>query len=181
MISYLITDPKLYGVDKKEFIKNLKNSIELHSPTFVCFRDKTSSNYLELASAFIELKNSYDALFILNGTPKDALSLGYDGVHLNSKIIERTEEANLMELKTIVSTHNEKELLRASSLNATFMTYSPIYSTPNKGTPKGLEDLRGVTKKYKNLIALGGIDSKEKIDSVLKAGACGFASIRYFR
>lgn len=181
MISYLITDPKLYGVEKKEFINNLQNSLKKHSPDFICFRDKVTSNYFDLASVAIELKKEFKATFFLNGTPKDAKALGYDGVHLNSKMIERLKDAETMGLKTIVSTHNEDELLLASSLNATFMTYSPIFSTPNKGTPKGLDGLRSVTKQYKNIIALGGIDTKEKIDLVKQVGACGFASIRYFR
>ncbi|MFP4486089.1 MAG: thiamine phosphate synthase [Campylobacterales bacterium] len=180
MIRYLITDPNYYGAEKNHFLKNLRSAIERHNPNFICFRDKISTNFLELAEATITLKKDYAGLIFLNGSIKTAKELGYDGVHLTSKMIKEAEEAHLLGLKTIASTHTHQELSLASQLQISFMTYSPIFATPNKGAPKGVDTLRSVTYTYDNIIALGGVDNKEKIDAVMKAGACGFASIRYF-
>ncbi|MBR2148512.1 MAG: thiamine phosphate synthase, partial [Campylobacter sp.] len=78
-------------------------------------------------------------------------------------------------------THNIKEIELANQYGADFITFSPIFATPNKGEPKGLEALKEAVKISKaKVIALGGIVSKEHIDKVMSFGAVGFASIRYF-
>ncbi|MDY0117717.1 MAG: thiamine phosphate synthase, partial [Sulfurimonadaceae bacterium] len=61
------------------------------------------------------------------------------------------------------------------------ITYSPIFETPNKGEPKGIEALQHVIKKYPiKIFALGGIVESSHVIDVEKSGAYGFASIRYF-
>jgi len=62
-----------------------------------------------------------------------------------------------------------------------FITYSPIYETPDKGAPKGIEELKKMVLRYNvKIIALGGIITPEQVKEVEDAGAFGFASIRYF-
>ena len=81
----------------------------------------------------------------------------------------------------IASTHNIKEIELANQYGADFITFSPIFATPNKGEPKGLEALKEAVKISKaKVIALGGIMSAEQICAVMKCGVAGFASIRYF-
>lgn len=67
-----------------------------------------------------------------------------------------------------------------SHINA--ITYSPIYKSPNKGEPKGIDNLKQVVNIYEdvNIIALGGIINDEQVSQIKKAKAFGFASIRYF-
>ena len=61
------------------------------------------------------------------------------------------------------------------------MTYSPIFYTPHKGEPKGVDDLRAVVESVGiKVFALGGITDKNEVQKVGKSGAYGFASIRYF-
>jgi len=61
------------------------------------------------------------------------------------------------------------------------ITFSPIFTTPNKGEPKGIEVLREVISSLEiAVIALGGIVEQEQIKLCEEAGAFGFASIRYF-
>lgn len=61
------------------------------------------------------------------------------------------------------------------------VTYSPIFTTPNKGTPKGCEELEKIVQSVDiPVIALGGIISEQQIDQIKSTKASGFASIRYF-
>jgi thiamine-phosphate pyrophosphorylase len=61
------------------------------------------------------------------------------------------------------------------------VTLSPIYETPDKGEPIGVEMLRTVTAAlHIPVIALGGITDTERIKECEAVGAAGFASIRYF-
>jgi len=61
------------------------------------------------------------------------------------------------------------------------ISFSPIFKTPNKGEPKGLESLNEVVSSvFIPVIALGGILSEEQIVLCQGSGAKGFASIRYF-
>lgn len=66
-------------------------------------------------------------------------------------------------------------------MGADYITYSPIFSTPNKGEPVGLEKLKEINDKINiNCFALGEIVSDEQILACEKTGIYGFASIRYF-
>jgi thiamine-phosphate pyrophosphorylase len=61
------------------------------------------------------------------------------------------------------------------------VTYSPIFTTPNKGEPKGIEDLKDVLEITEiKIFALGGIVEDEQIKSISQTDSFGFASIRYF-
>jgi len=84
-------------------------------------------------------------------------------------------------LYVIISTHTHEEALKAQTLGADAITYSPIFPSPNKGEPKGLEDLKEIVDKIEiPIFALGGITTEEQVNTVLATGAYGFASIRYF-
>lgn len=66
-------------------------------------------------------------------------------------------------------------------MGADYVTYSPIFVSPNKGKPKGVEDLQKLLEKTEiKVFALGGIVSHEQIDLVEESGVYGFASIRHF-
>ena len=81
----------------------------------------------------------------------------------------------------VVSTHNAEEALKAEALGADMITVSPIFNTPNKGLPMGVDVLKTIVSQVKiPVIALGGILTKDQIGVCKDAGAKGFASIRYF-
>ena len=54
MIKYLITDPKYYTNDEKRFEEILINVLNKQQIDIVCFRDKESSNFEEIAKIFIK-------------------------------------------------------------------------------------------------------------------------------
>ena len=175
--SYLITDPGLFGSTPEQLIEKLSISLAQHTPDFVCLRDKENRSYVELAKAFLDVKGSHKAL--LHGDVDLAVALGAFGVHLSSSQFDEIKRAKEAGLFVIASTHSYDEAVQASEADA--ITYSPIFASPNKGIPKGLEDLKEITGRIKTKIfALGGIVTQEQIQQVEACGAYGFASIRYF-
>jgi len=179
MISYLITDPSFYTSTPKIFCKKLLHVIVKKSPDFICIRDKQTDDYRALA---LEVRQTitHDKL-LLHTDYKLAHELGFYGVHLQSTQFEDIKKAKALGLRVVVSTHNLKEALHVKKLGADFITYSPIFFTPNKGTPKGLENLKEINDKIDiNCFALGGIIDEEQIQACKQAGVYGFASIRYF-
>ena len=179
---YLITDPQYYTNDLIKFEKKLKLVLESKDIDYACFRDKTSSNIKELAQLFIKVCKAYKIKNIfINQEIILAYELNYDGVHLTSKQFDKIEEVKNFGLKTIISCHTFKEIEKAIELNADMVTYSPIFFTPNKGKPKGIEKLYEAVDRYDiDIIALGGIIDEEHIEEIQRTKAKGFASIRYF-
>lgn len=181
MISYLITDPKYYTSDIEVFTSVLVNAVEKHKVDFACFRDKNSTNFSTLAKAFVAICNNYNIKSIINTDYVLANSIGAYGVHLPSKNIDDIQKAKQLGLFVVYSTHSSDEIQKAISLQVDMITYSPIFDTPQKGTPKGINDLNNVCEIYNaKIIALGGIITKKHIEKIKSSKAKGFASIRYF-
>jgi thiamine-phosphate pyrophosphorylase len=181
--SYLITDPKYYSNNEELFKKNLKKVLTNKKVDIACFRDKESSNFEELAKIFIEVCNEFNIKkILLNGDYLLAKKLGATGVHLTSTQFDKIKEAKNLDLYVIISCHNFNEIEKAQNSYANAVTYSPIFHTPNKGEPKGINSLKQAIHLYDdmNIIALGGILTNEQLTQIQKAKAYGFASIRYF-
>ncbi|NQY93360.1 MAG: thiamine phosphate synthase [Campylobacteraceae bacterium] len=179
---YLITDPKYYSSDPVEFEKTLSKVLTKHKIDYACFRDKTSSNIEELAQVFIKTCQKYkiENIFI-NQYIAVGKSLGFDGVHLTSKQFDQIQEVKDLGFQTVVSCHNHDEIEKAIRAQANMVTYSPIFITPNKGEPVGIENLKMTIQKYNiPIIALGGIITQEHLEFLQKVDAKVFASIRYF-
>ena len=183
LISYLITDPKYYTNDKEEFEKRLTKNLNMKKVDIACFRDKTSKNSKELAKIFVKICKKFNIKKILiNEDFKLAKELDASGVHLTSQQFNKIQESKNLDLHIIISCHNYKEIEEARDAKVNAITYSPIFATPNKGTPKGITKLEESIRVYKDLdiIALGGIISEEHINQISSTNAYGFASIRYF-
>jgi len=180
--SYLITDPSFYGT-LPETIESALDVIYSHTlPDFALFRDKQTFEYPTLAQTFITISREYKIPHVLlHGDYVLSSELGADGVHLTSSQFDAIKDAKSLGLYVIISTHTHEEALKAQELGADAITYSPIFFSPDKGEPKGLEDLKEIVAKIEiPIFALGGITTQEQINAVEKCGAYGFASIRYF-
>jgi thiamine-phosphate pyrophosphorylase len=162
--------------------KETLHEIMQKAPHFIAFRNKTTNTLKEDAKAFLEnIPENSNAEIFLSEHYLLAKELGFDGVHLTSKQYFFVPEAKRRGLKVIISCHSEAEIEEAIRKKVDYVTYSPIFATPNKGEPKGIEDLKQIVLRYNiSIIALGGIVTQEQIDAVEKAGVAGFASIRYF-
>ena len=182
MHKYLITSEEFYTHDSDIFKEKLKNQIQIHKPKYVLYRDKSNQNYKQQAQEFIVLcKRHDDVKSFIHQDVDLAVSLGAIGVHLTSLQFDEIKKAKEKNLEVIISTHTHEEVLKAQSLGADAVTYSPIFPSPNKGEPKGVEDLKTLLEKCDiKVFALGGIISEEQMYQLQKTQCYGFASIRYF-
>jgi len=176
--SYLITDPSYYDSD----FKLLEKSLVQYQPNFTLYREKNNLDYKISALKFLAVCSLFDIVKpMLHGDVDLAFTLGAYGVHLTSLQFDEIKKAKEVGLFTVISCHSEREIQKAEKLGADAVTFSPIFSTPNKGEPKGLGELqRMVDKMSIPIIALGGITTAKEVKAVESTGCYGFASIRYF-
>jgi len=180
--TYLITDPSFYGSNVDSLKASLNSVFSEIIPDFAVFRDKEILDYAIMAQMFVQKCVAYKIpKILLHGDYKLANALKADGVHLTSTQFDVILLAKALGLYVIISTHTHEEALKAQELGADAITYSPIFASPNKGEPKGLEDLKEIVDKIRvPIFALGGIVTQEQISAVEACGVYGFASIRYF-
>lgn len=173
MKSYCITsEPQCEHILKK------------HMPDFIVYRDKTNKNYAENAKQFVQCcrESSENVQVFLHQDFIQAYKLSADGIHLTSMQFDAIPYAKSLGLEVIVSTHCLDDIFCVMQAGADYVTYSPIFSTPDKGEPKGVEMLREIVQKTgAKVFALGGIVTQEHLLAVERTGAYGFASIRYFQ
>ena len=176
MIRYAITDPSFFTTtqEKQNYLSHIKAE-------YVLFRDKINSNYKEQAMIFLTLSQGMGFKRILHRDYNLAFNLKADGVHLASNQLKDIQKSKELGLWTAISCHSIKEIKEARNLGADVATLSPIFNTPNKGEPKGIEELKKAVECCDiKIIALGGIITKEHIEQINSTNAFGFASIRYF-
>jgi thiamine-phosphate pyrophosphorylase len=182
MQKYLITSKEFYTDTPDIFREKLQQQFEIHMPSFALYRDKQNQNYAKQAEEFIEVCREFEGLkSFIHRDVELASKLHSTGVHLTSTQFEEIPHAKSKSLEVIISTHTHEEVLKAQKLGADYVTYSPIFLSPNKGEPKGIDDLEELLKKcHIKVFALGGIVNSAQVKSVEECGAFGFASIRYF-
>jgi len=182
MKKYLITSPEFYTDTPAVFRQKLNEQIRKHKPDYILYRDKQTLHYKEMAKVFLDTASHYKEIkAFLHTDIKLASELNAYGVHLPSTAFDEIKEAKALGLKVIISTHTKEEVLNAESLGAEYVTYSPIFTTPNKGKPKGTDALKTLLDQTEiKVFALGGIVKQKELDAVEKTGIYGFASIRYF-
>ena len=153
-----------------------------YMPDFALYRDKESKDYILHAEEFIQMCKQMKRLkSFLHRDYLLAYTLNAVGVHLTSMQFDDIRKAKELGLEVIISTHTYEEVLKAEDLGADYVTYSPIFHSPHKGEPKGLEDLKELVQKADiKIFALGGIIDEQQIKLIEETKAYGFASIRYF-
>jgi thiamine-phosphate pyrophosphorylase len=183
MKSYLITDPNIYTNNTNIFRNILTKILKYNQIDYICFRDKQSLNYIQLAKSFVNIaKNNNIQNIFINQYIDLAISFQATGVHLTSNQFDKISYVKNMNLKVIISCHNEDDIQKAISSKVDYITYSPIFNTPNKGKAIGLAKLSYIVQKYKSIkiFALGGITNNENIKLIKQSKSYGFSSIRYF-
>jgi len=115
-----------------------------------------------------------------------ALACGADGVHLPADSLPAGAVRRAMPRDFLVgaSCHTVKEVEAAAREGASFAVLGPIFATPGKGPPLGVELLRQACGRVARLglpvLALGGL-TLENAAACLDAGAAGLAAIRLFQ
>ena len=179
---YLITSREFYTDTPAVFRNILHEQFKSYMPDYALYRDKTNPNYATQAEHFVEVCKHFEGIkSFIHQDIELAIKLDATGVHLTSKEFSKIKYAKSNNLEVIISTHTHEEVIQAQELGANAVTYSPIFTSPNKGEPKGIDDLKELLKKCSiKVFALGGIVTKEQVQMVQESGAYGFASIRYF-
>lgn len=182
MKKYCITDPSFYTSNPTQFVEKILHVRTLHELDFICLRDKVTQNYALIAEAFLGTRELFkNTKLYLHTDFRLASKLGCDGVHLPSFMVEDIAKAKQLNLEVVFSAHSLEEALKAQDLGAYAITLSPIFFTPNKSAPLGLEKLKEINDKiYIKCFALGGIINDAQVRACEEVGVYGFASIRYF-
>lgn len=173
---------KSYMITSKIDLGILQKRLTIFKPDYVLFRDKECDDYALYAKKFVDVcsKNS-SAKILLHQDIYLAKKLGVFGVHLTSKQIDLIQKTRDLGLNAIVSTHTHKDIEESKEQGCYAITYSPIFFSPNKGEPKGIEDLTLAANKFDiKIFALGGIIDDTQLELIKQSRAYGFASIRYF-
>ncbi len=182
MQSYLITSREFYTDTPAVFRSILHEQLQTHMPTYALYRDKSNPNYDSQAEYHAQVCSQFENIKSFIHQKVDlAASLNATGVHLTSKQFDEIAHAKELGLEVIISTHTHDEVLNAQNFGADAVTYSPIFKSPGKGKPKGIEDLKDLISKTNiKIFALGGIVESNQVEQIQESGAYGFASIRYF-
>jgi thiamine-phosphate pyrophosphorylase len=115
-----------------------------------------------------------------------ALACGADGVHLPADALPSgvVRRATPRDFLVGASCHTVEEVEAAAREGASFAVLGPIFATPGKGPPLGVELLRQACGRVAPLrfpvLALGGV-TLENAAACLDAGAAGLAAIRLFQ
>jgi len=187
---YLITEGQTtaenFAEKKKELFKLVKLAAE-SKISFVQIREKQLSARLvfELASVAAKITSQTTTKILVNDRADIALAARAAGVHLTSRSLsaEIIRQNFPTDFIVGVSAHTLEEAETAKQQSADFITFSPIFPTPEKeryGATQGLDKLREVCEQLRPfpVVALGGINGNN-YKSVLDSGASGFAAIRF--
>jgi len=135
-----------------------------------------------MAYVLRELTTRYGVKLFINDRLDVALAVDADGVHLGGESIPAfaAREATGGAMLIGASAHSIGEAIKAEEEGADFVTLGPVFETPSKikyGHPLGPGLLREIRGKISiPVFAIGGI-KKERVGSVLEAGASGIALI----
>jgi len=178
MKRYYITDRKAVG-GFHPLLEVIRDQMHL-GVDFIQIREKdiTARELFEFTLAVLEVRDNevrvpLPAKILVNSRADVALATGADGVHLPADAPRQT----LPGLMVVRSCHTLDEI-RATT--ADFVTFGPIFDSPGKGNPMGLEALGAACRLGKPVFALGGIDWDNAAEC-MHAGAEGIAGIRLFQ
>ena len=136
----------------------------------------------ELAVKLAEITRGTSTLLLVNDRADIAVAAKADGVHLTAVSLPASVIRGSFpdDLIIGVSTHTLEAAIAAAETGADFAVFAPVFATPGKGEPQGLEKLAEICRELRPfpVLGLGGID-ETNYHVVIEAGASGFAAIRF--
>jgi thiamine-phosphate pyrophosphorylase len=169
---YLITDRSLCGGLSGLF--KLLNAEMEEEVEYIQIREKDLSarELFEFTRALVAARGQRPTKILVNTRADIAAAAGADGVHLPAT----AARLSLPGLLVGRSCHTLREIRDA---DADYVTFSPVFASPGKGNPVGLDQLREASCLGLPVFALGGI-TWENAGQCIDAGAAGIAGIRLF-
>jgi thiamine-phosphate pyrophosphorylase len=175
---YYITDRKAVG-GFRPLLEVIRDEMHL-GVDFIQIREKdvTARELFEFALTVMEvrateLRTPFATKILINSRADIAIATGAEGVHLPSDAPEQT----LPGLLVGRSCHTLDEI---KATTANFVTFGPVFSSPDKGEAVGLEMLKAACRLGKPVYALGGVNWDNAAEC-MQAGAEGIAGIRLFQ
>ena len=186
--TYLITDGKsaddVFDESLQRLIGLARAAVQ-NGISYFQLREKNlnAANLFRLTKALANIVKSSSTRLLVNDRADIALAAGADGVHLTTRSMSVAQLRRSFGDRLIIfaSTHFEAEIVSAAQQGADAVVLGPVFDTPGKGVPLGLNGLQEACAKFSpfEIIAIGGID-ESNFRLVLDAGASGFAAIRGF-
>lgn len=185
-ITYLITAGEVNDANFREASLRVLDIIRVaveENVSMIQLREKALCGRLlcELVSGASEIRRGSATKLLVNDRADIALACGADGVHLTATSLPAKSIRRVFPSGFIigVSTHTVEEVVSAAQDGADLAVFGPVFSTPGKGEPTGLELLAAACAAGGKLpvIGLGGVDETNFL-AVIDAGASGCAAIR---
>lgn len=178
MVRIQITD--LTQVGREETLARVERS----SGGVVLLRDPQldAGELLAWARELRAATHAVDASLWVNDRLDVAAIVGADGVHLGRRSVDVADARELLPAGSIsVSAHSLGDVAKARELTVDFVMLSPIFASPGKSTPLGLDAIREASALLEGsptrLVALGGLDLVRGL-ACIEAGAEAVAAIR---
>ena len=179
---YVITDQKLIPRDR--FIETVEKAIR-GGAKIIQLREKDTpeEEIIRLGKELLKITRRYGIPLIINDSPKLAMEIGADGVHLGKDDTEISEARKILGSEAIigVSCYGDVERgLQAEKEGADYLAFGTPFFTPTKPDRKTtpFEILKEAKRRIKTIpiFAIGGI-TKGNAKSVLETGVDGIAVI----
>jgi thiamine-phosphate pyrophosphorylase len=146
-------------------------------------KDLPARELYELTLRAVAIASRSVTRVLVNGRTDVALAAGAHGVHLPARSIGAARWRSVVPAEFVIgcSCHTLEELTAAEREGCDFAVFGPVFSSPGKGEPVGLDGLRAAARCVRMPVwALGGITEKNA-GACLEAGAFGVAAIRWFQ
>jgi thiamine-phosphate pyrophosphorylase len=172
LLRYFITDRRLCG-GLGPLLEIISRQMAL-GVDYIQIREKDLSAHdlFEFVSTVVRRRAKLRSKILVNDRADIGIAAGADGVHLPSY-------APIVTLPGLIvarSCHQEEEVRAAK---ADFAVFGPVFASPGKGEPVGLEALRRACRYRMPVFALGGV-TRDNERQCIEAGAAGIAGIRLF-
>jgi thiamine-phosphate pyrophosphorylase len=173
------------GLDENGTVRRARALLELVDPRLVAFgvRDHQASIRRRgtLARALIDVARPRGARVIVHDRVDLARVVEADGVQLGERSVDAASARMILGQEAWIgrSCHDEASLRQAAEEGVDAVTLSPLFPSPGKGAPLGVERFAALRATVPQLpvLALGGIDASNA-ERALEAGATGLAMIR---
>lgn len=185
-ITYLITRGEATGENfasaKQQILDIIALAVE-EKVSLIQIREKhlTAPLLCELTESAVSVTRSSSTKVLVNDRADIAMACGADGVHLTSNSIPVNVIRSMVPADFLVgiSSHSLDDAMAAAQDGADFAVLAPVFDTPGKGEPLGIDMLAEVCRATQPfpILALGGTNERN-LAEVLRAGASGFAAIR---